>query len=596
MTHYATPVEDMRFTLDHVADFAAIQALPGYAEVTQDLVSAILEQADRFGVNVLAPLNQSGDQEGAVLESGTVRMPEGFADAYRHFVECGWNSLPFPREFGGQALPWVLHTAVQEIWHAANMSFGLCPMLTQSAVELLLAHASESQKSLFLPRLVSGEWTGSMNLTEPQAGSDLSLIQTRALPLAGHDNVYKLIGYKSFITYGDHDMTENIIHLVLARMSDAPAGVKGISLFIVPKFLVAEDGALNRRNDIWCSSLEHKLGIRASPTAAMSLGDDDGAIGYLVGRAHCGLEYMFTMMNHARLSVGLEGVALSERAYQKARDYARERVQGYALQFGRRSGAVSIIHHPDVRRMLMTMKSLTEATRALAYYTAARVDIARAHPDGDVRGAAAARVALLTPIVKAWSTDVGMEVANLGLQVHGGAGFIETTGAAQYWRDARIAAIYEGTNGIQANDLVSRKVVRNRGAEVQNMIAEINAVISALSVSGSAVQPLQTGLQKACAALGKATSWLVDRDNPVTAQAGAVPYLHLFGLTLGGFMFAKAALAVARLPVEADHPFLKAKLLTARFYAEQILPQTESLLTVVTTGEESVMALPEEAF
>ncbi len=596
MTHYATPVEDMRFTLDHVAAFADLQALPGYAEVTQDLVSAILEQADRFGVNVLAPLNQSGDQEGAVFEAGTVRMPEGFADAYRYFIENGWNSLPFPREFGGQALPWVLHTAVQEIWHAANMSFGLCPMLTQSAVELLIAHASAAQKSLFLPRLVSGEWTGSMNLTEPQAGSDLSLIQTRAMPIAGQENIYRLIGYKSFITYGEHDMTENIIHLVLARMPDAPSGVKGLSLFIVPKFLVAEDGSLNRRNDIWCSSLEHKLGIRASPTATMSLGDDDGAIGYLVGRAHCGLEYMFTMMNHARLSVGLEGVALSERAYQQARDYARERVQGYALQFGRRSGAVSIIHHPDVRRMLMTMKALTEATRALAYYTAAQVDIARAHPDGDVRGAAESRLALLTPIVKAWSTDVGMEVANLGLQVHGGAGFIETTGAAQYWRDARIAAIYEGTNGIQANDLVSRKVLRDRGAEVQKIIVEINAVISALSLAGSAVQPLQTGLQKACAALGQATAWLVARDDPVTAQAGAVPYLHLFGLTLGGVMFAKAALAAARLAVAADHPFLKTKLLTAQFYAEQLLPQTESLLTVVTTGAPSVMALPEEDF
>ena len=393
-------------------------------------------------------------------------------------------------------------------------------------------------------------------------------------------------------------MTENIIHLVLARIPDAPAGVKGLSLFIVPKFLVAKDGSLDRRNDIWCSALEHKLGIRASPTAAMSLGDDDGAIGYLVGRAHCGLEYMFTMMNHARLSVGLEGIALAERAYQQARDYARERVQGYALQFGRSSKAVSIIHHPDVRRMLMTMKALTEAARALAYYTAARVDIARSHPDRDVRNAAEARVALLTPIVKAWSTDVGMEVTNLGIQVHGGAGFIETTGAAQYWRDARIAAIYEGTNGIQANDLVSRKVLRDRAAEVQRMIEEIIEEINvAIYAQSTAVRALQTGLQKACDALGKATAWLVARDDPVTAQASAVPYLNLFGLTLGGFMFAKAATAVARLSSATDHhPFLKTKLVTAQFYAEQLLPQTESLLTVVTTGADSVMALPEEAF
>ena len=596
MTHYATPVEDMRFTLDHVADFADIQALPDYAEVTPDLVSAILEQADRFGVNVLAPLNQSGDKEGAVFETGTVRMPEGFSDAYRQFIEYGWNSLPFPREFGGQALPWVLHTAVQEIWHAANMSFGLCPMLTQSAVELLLSHASAAQKALFLPRLVSGEWTGSMNLTEPQAGSDLSLIQTRALPIIDQENTYKLIGNKIYITYGEHDMTENIIHLVLARMPDAPAGVKGISLFIVPKFLVAEDGSLGRRNDIWCSALEHKLGIRASPTAAMSLGDDDGAIGYLVGKAHCGLEYMFTMMNHARLSVGLEGIALAERAYQKAREYARERVQGYALQLGRSSGAVSIIHHPDVRRMLMTMRAFTEATRALAYYTAARVDIARSHPDQNVRRDAESRVALLTPIVKAWSTDVAMEVANLGLQVHGGAGFIETTGAAQYWRDSRIAAIYEGTNGIQAHDLVSRKILRDRGLEAQQVIVEINEAIAALNVAGSAVQSLQTSLQKACAALKKATSWLVARDDLVVAQAGAVPYLHLFGLTLGGLMFAKEALAAYRLSAAADHPFLKTKLVTAQFYAEKLLPQTESLLTMVITGADSIMALPEEAF
>ncbi len=595
MTRYTAPVEDMMFVLDHVVDLADVQNLPGCAEVTRDLLAVILEQAGRFGTDVLAPLNQSGDQEGAVLDAGGVRMPEGFANAYRQFVEGGWNGLPFPHEFGGHDLPWVLHTAVQEIWHAANMSFGLCPMLTQGATELLLAHASAAQKALFLPHLVSGTWTGTMNLTESQAGSDLSRIQTRAIPVDGAPpGTCRLIGQKIFITYGEHDMTENIIHLVLTRMPDASPGVKGISLFIVPKFLLTPAGLPGQRNDIWCSALEHKLGIRASPTAAMSLGDDDGAIGYLVGTAERGLEYMFTMMNNARLAVGLEGIAIAERAYQQARTYARERVQGRSLSPG--NGAVTIIHHPDVRRMLLTMKALTEVTRALAYYTAARIDVARRHPDAPVRAAAESRVALLTPIVKAWSTENGIEVANLGIQVHGGTGFIEATGAAQHLRDARIAAIYEGTNGIQADDLVNRKILRDRGAAARSMIGEMNAIIPVLIVRGDAVRSVRIGLRDALRALEKATAWLVETNDPVAAQAGAVPYVHLFGLTLGGFMFARTVLAAMRLLETEDRPFLRAKMTTARFYAERLLPQTTGLLAAVTAGAESVMALPEEVF
>ncbi|KAF0115241.1 MAG: putative acyl-CoA dehydrogenase [Rhodospirillaceae bacterium] len=595
MTHYAAPVEEMRFVLEHVADFASVRALPGCGDVTSDLVTAILEQAGRFGTDVLAPINQNGDTKGAVFDAGGVRTPEGFAEAYRQFVEGEWNGLPFAAEFGGQNLPWVLHTAVQEIWHAANMSFGLCPMLTQGAIDLLLAHASPEQKNLFLPRLVSGEWTGTMNLTESQAGSDLSRIRTRALPVAGASGTYRLIGQKIFITYGEHDMAENIIHLVLARLPETPPGVRGISLFIVPKFLVAADGTLARRNDVWCSSLEHKLGIRASPTAAMSLGDDDGAVGYLVGEAHHGLEYMFTMMNNARLAVGLEGVAIAERAYQQARAYARERIQGRSLRSGSGSEAVPIIHHPDIRRMLMTMKALIEAARGLAYYTAAWIDIARRHPVPSVRAEADSRVALLTPIVKAWSTDIGMEVANLGIQVHGGTGFIETTGAAQHLRDARIAAIYEGTNGIQANDLVSRKVLRDGGAGARLMIAEMNAALSA--PAEKTLPPLRAGLRDALAALARATDWLVETKDPVAAQAGAVPYLHLFGLTLGGFMFARAVRAMKGLRAAGGNgAFLSAKVVTARFYAERLLPQTTSLLAAVMAGAESVMALPEEDF
>ena len=588
MTHYAAPVEEMRFVLEHVADFAAVRTLPGCGEVTSDLVAAILEQAGRFGADILAPINQSGDMEGAMFDAGSVRTPEGFADAYRQFVEGGWNGLPFATEFGGQNLPWALHAAVQEIWHAANMAFGLCPMLTQGAIELLLAHASPAQKDLFLPRLVSGEWTGTMNLTESQAGSDLSRIRTRALPVAGEPGTYRLIGQKIFITYGEHDMTENVIHLVLARMPEAPPGVKGISLFIVPKVLVAADGTLAGRNDIWCSSLEHKLGIRASPTATISLGDYEGAVGYLVGEAHHGLEYMFTMMNNARLAVGLEGVAIAERAYQQARAYARERIQGRSPG----GGAVPIIHHPDVRRMLMTMKALTEAARALTYYTAAWIDVARRHPVPSVRAEADSRVALLTPIVKAWSTDIGIEVANLGIQVHGGTGFIETTGAAQHLRDARIAAIYEGTNGIQATDLVSRKVLRDGGAGARAMIAEMSASLSPPTIAPS----LRASMHTALAALSRATDWLVETKDPVAAQAGAVPYLHLFGLTLGGDMFARAAAVEDLRATGGARAFLSAKAVTARFYAERLLPQTTSLLAAVMAGAESVMALPEEAF
>ena len=594
MTGYTPPVQDMLFTLEAVA------GLPDVAEhfdgnAAPDLVAHILDEAGKLASEVLAPLNAPGDRAGAVLENGVVRTPAGFKEAYKTYVEGGWNGLPFETEFGGQGLPWAVTTAVQEMWQSANLSWTLGPLLTTAAVEALTTHGTADQKRIYLPKLVSGEWMGTMNLTEPQAGSDVGALRTRAVPAGDH---YKITGQKIFITYGDHDWTENIVHLVLARLPDAPPGSKGISLFLVPKFLVGADGRIGARNDLRVVSLEHKLGINASPTCVMAYGDDGGAVGYLIGRENEGLACMFTMMNNARLQVGLQGVAIAERAYQQARDYARTRLQS------REIGATSpdpapIIRHPDVRRMLLTMRCLTEASRALTYAAAASLDLSKRHPDAGERARHHTRLELLTPVVKAWSTDIGVEVASLGIQVHGGMGFIEETGAAQHYRDARITPIYEGTNGIQANDLVFRKLGRDQGEAANRFLAEIAAFESSLP-AGNGLPAVRRQLAAGRAALADATKTVVGllKSDQRRAAAAAVPYLRLFGAVAGGYMLARAAKAAAerRRRGDGDTDFCDAKLVTARFFADHVLSQAAGLLHSVQHGAESVLDLDDAQF
>jgi 3-(methylthio)propanoyl-CoA dehydrogenase len=596
VTDYTAPLADMRFALREIAGIAEIAALPGCEQASDDLVDAVLEEAGKLAGGVLAPLNRAGDEQGSRLENGVVRTPEGFKEAYRHYVEGGWNALPFAPEHGGQGLPIAVATAVAEMWNAANMSFALCPLLNVGAVEALTAHGSPEQQRLYLPKLISGEWTGTMNLTEPQAGSDVGALRTRAVREGEH---YRIAGQKIFITYGEHDMAENIVHLVLARLPDAPPGTKGISLFLVPKFMVGTDGSLGQRNDVRCVSLEHKLGIHASPTCVLAYGDNGGAIGFLVGEENRGMECMFTMMNNARLNVGLQGVAIAERAYQQARDFARQRVQGRPVT-AKAAGAYPIIHHPDVRRMLLLMRAQTEAMRALAYYAAGAIDRARHHPEDAARERQQRRVDLLIPAVKAWCTDLGVEIASLGVQVHGGMGFIEETGAAQHLRDARIAPIYEGTNGIQANDLVGRKLLRDRGAAAGELIAEMRATERALADKpGDDLAALAQPLAAALDAVEEATAWMVEHgeSDPPRALAGAVPYLKQLGTVTGGWLMATSALAAtARLRTRAgDAGFNEAKLVTARFYAEHILPAAPALLPAITGGG-TVMAFDLDRF
>jgi len=589
MTEYRAPVEDMRFVIEEIAGLCDVNALPGYEDATPDLVAAILEEAGKLGTEVLSPLNQLGDQAGCVYENGVVRTPEGFKEAYRQFIEGGWNAIPFDPEYGGQGLPWLVSTAVGETVQAANMSFGLCPLLTQGAIELLSHHGSEELKGVFLEKLVSGEWNGTMNLTEPQAGSDLARVRTKA---EREGDNYRITGTKIFITYGEHDFTDNIIHLVLARTPDAPPGIKGISLFVVPKFLVNVDGSLGARNDLRCVSLEHKLGINASPTAVMSFGDNDGAVGYLVGEENCGIQYMFTMMNNARLTVGLQGVAIAERAYQHARDYACERVQSRMLGSDD-PDPVTIVHHPDVKRMLLSMKCQTEASRALAYWVAAQIDHSKHNPDPDQCLKAQAMVDLMTPVVKAWSSDIGIEVAGTGIQVFGGMGFIEESGAPQHWRDARITAIYEGTNGIQANDLVGRKIGREGGETVTQLISEVRVFEAKLRNSKSkSLAGRARVLSRAIDALERASKWIVDTypEDPVPAAAGAVPYLRLLGIVAGGWLLLRSAMiANARLTSGDGNPaFLEGKILSAQFFTAHFLVQAEGLAETVTEGFETV--------
>ena len=594
---YAAPLSDIRFVVHELADLAKVQALPGHEEATPDLVDAVLEEAGKFGAEVLAPLNQIGDRQGSVFENGVVRTPDGFIDAYRQFVDSGWNSVPFDPDYGGQGLPWLVATAVSEVWHAANMSFGLCPMLTQAAAELLHAHGSPECKAAFLPKLISGEWTGTMNLTEPQAGSDLARVRTKAFRDGDH---YRVTGQKIFITWGEHDMAENIVHMVLARLPDAPEGVKGLSLFVVPKFLVGENGDLGPRNDLRCVSIEHKLGIKASPTAVMSFGDNGGATGYLIGTENRGLEHMFLMMNNARLAVGLEGVGIADRAYQLARAYALERVQGRMIGSDDPS-PVTIAHQPDVQRMLLSMKSQTEAARALACFVAASIDISKRHPDESIRGRHDRLVGLLTPVVKAWATDVGIEAADTGIQVHGGMGYIEESGAPQHLRDARIASIYEGTNGIQANDLIGRKVARDKGAAVAELIAMMRALDDDLAaVRSDAISDIPSQLRGAIDDLSAATSWLVETfpAQPRVAAAGAVYYLRLLGTVAGGWMMAKAALVAERKLTagEGDPHFLRAKIVSSRFFADHYLSRAGGLRRAFVEGGTVLQTLEPEDF
>ena len=596
MSTYTAPLKDMQFAIAEFAGVDSIAALPGCGDVNAELVEVVLTEAGKFAQGVLDPLNRSGDKQGAQWRDGVVTAPDGFKDAYAQFIAAGWNGLGGATQYGGQGLPHIIAMPLQEMWNSANMAFCLCPMLTTGVQEALLHHGSAALLETYMHKLVSGEWTGTMNLTEPQAGSDLSAVRTRALPEGDH---YRIHGTKIFITWGEHDMTANIVHLVLARLPDAPEGVKGISLFVAPKFMVNADGSIGARNDIRCVSIEHKLGIHGSPTCVLAYGDGPGAVGYLVGQPHRGLEYMFTMMNHARLGVGMEGIAISERAYQHALEYARTRVQGRAI--GQRSGdRVTIIHHPDVRRMLMTMKAQTEAMRALGYYAAGELDRSKHHPDPQTRAQHQARLDLLTPVVKGWCTEVAVEIASTGVQIHGGMGFIEETGAAQYLRDARISTIYEGTTGIQANDLIGRKVGAEKGATALTLIDEMRGLDAGLAAAGESFAGMHRGYVQAVHALEAGTRWLVDhyRQQPEAAAAVAVPYLKLFGTVAGGWLMARAALiARERLAAPgADREFLEAKLATARFYLEHLLPQAAALSQTVTAGAASTLALDPAAF
>ena len=595
MIPYNPPIDDMSFLLNDLGMLPQVSSLPGYEEADAELVDALLNEAGKLSSEVLAPLNKSGDEQGARFENGVVRTADGFADAYQTYVEGGWNALTCNTEYGGQQMPSLIGTAVMEMFTSANMAWSLCPILTVGAIESLEVYGSEELKKTYLPKLISGEWPGTMNLTEPHAGSDLAELRCRAVPEGGH---YRIHGQKIFISYGEHDMTDNIIHMVLARLPDAPEGTRGISLFLVPKVLVEEDGSLGQRNDLRCVSVEHKLGIHASPTCVMSFGDNEGAVGYLVGEENAGLTAMFTMMNMARFNVGLQGVSIAERAYQQARDFAKERVQGRVDGGG--PGKVSIINHPDVRRMLMSIKAQTEAMRALAYDTAVQFDISKRHPDEAARSGAQARLDLLTPIVKAWSTDLGVELSSTAVQIHGGMGFIEETGISQHYRDSRIAPIYEGTNGIQARDLVGRKVLRDQGVTAKTYIAEMRAIADAAAGLKAPCAEIGGNLLRAIDALAEATDWLIENGGktPALAFAGATAYLELFGNVAGGAMMTRAASAASAALESGDgnQDFYKTKLATARFYAEHVLPKCEGLAASITKGADSFLNLPEDAF
>nr|WP_294973129.1 acyl-CoA dehydrogenase [uncultured Pseudomonas sp.] len=597
MSEYVAPLRDMQFVLRELHLLEALAELPGHEDMNAELVTAILTEAGRFAQGVLAPLNPVGDRQGARWQAGEVSTAAGWRNAYEQFVANGWNALSCPPDFGGQGAPRLVSALVEEMWNAANVAFGLCPMLTRGAIEAIELRGSDSLKQTWLPRLVSGEWTGTMNLTEPQAGSDLSAVRSRAEPRG--DGTYRLFGQKIFITYGEHDLTDNIVHLVLARVPGAPEGTKGISLFVVPKMLLNADGSLGTRNDVRCVSIEHKLGIHGSPTAVLAFGDHGGATGWLVGEENRGLEYMFIMMNAARFSVGIEGIGLAERAYQRAVAYARQRIQGGETGSASRA-KVAILRHPDVRRMLMSMRSRIEAMRALACDVALATDQARRHPAPAVRRERQAFVELMIPVIKGWCTENAVDIASLGVQVHGGMGFIEETGAAQHLRDARITPIYEGTTGIQASDLIGRKIARDRGEAASALIVRMRDTQRGLPDEDTQLAGIRHHLFLAINALDDAVAFVVRHYDQQMRQValGSVPLLELFGIVAGGWQLARAA-RIARQHLAAgtgDSAFYRAKLRTAQFYAGHILTRAPGLAQSIVDGSDAALLMDDFAF
>ena len=597
---YVAPIKDMQFVLQELVGLTQIQKLPGCEDATDETVAAVLEENARFMGEVVAPLNRTGDVEPATWNDGRVTTTPGFKAAFDAFVSAGWQGVQHPSEFGGQGLPKIVAAPCMEMLQSANLSFALCPLLTDGAIEALLTAGSDEQKATYIHRLIDGSWTGTMNLTEPQAGSDLAQVRTRAVPQP--DGSYRLFGQKIFITFGEHDLAENIVHLVLARTPDAPEGVKGISLFIVPKFLFDGDGKIGKRNDVYCASIDHKLGINASPTCVLLFGDDKGevgagAIGHLVGEENRGLEYMFIMMNAARFQVGMQGIAVCERAYQHAAAYAKERLQSRAVEGS--AGPVAIIRHPDVRRLLMFMRANTEAARAVAYVAAGYNDLAHHHPDAGARTTAKAAYDYLVPIVKGWPTEASIDVTSAGVQVHGGMGFIEETGAAQYYRDARILTIYEGTTAIQANDLIGRKTSRDGGAVAKRFVTEMRGTADELERAGGECAAIARRLRVAVDAYAATIDFVVRefKSDVRAVYAGSVPYLKLAGVVHGGWQMGRAALAAARRLAQGDDPdFHRAKLATARFYADHILVTAGGLAAAATEGSAGTLALEEAWF
>jgi len=594
---YTAPLKDMLFNMEHIAGIAAVSQMPGFEDAGLETAQAVLEECAKLNEGVIAPLNWEGDKYPSSFHDGKVTTTPGFKQAFKQYAEGGWQGLQHPTEFGGQGLPKTIGAACGEILNSANMSFALCPLLTDGAIEALLTAGSDELKATYLEKLVSGEWTGTMNLTEPQAGSDLAAVRSRAEPQP--DGTYKVFGTKIYITYGEHDMAENIVHLVLARVTGAPEGVKGISLFVVPKFMVNADGSLGARNDVHCVSIEHKMGIKASPTAVLQYGDHGGAAGYLVGEENRGLEYMFIMMNAARYAVGVQGIAIAERSYQKAVIYAKDRVQSRPVD-GSLSAAAPIIHHPDVKRMLMTMRASTEGCRAMAAVAAAAYDAAHHHPDADTRKQNAAFYEFLVPLVKGYSTEMSLEITSLGVQVHGGMGFIEETGAAQYYRDAKILTIYEGTTAIQANDLVGRKTARDGGTGAKAIAAQIEKTEAELrqrdSVNARAVLKRLTAAREAFVDVVEFIA-ANTRSNPNAAFAGSVPYLMLAGNLMSGWQLARSLLvAEDQLAAGTDAAFMQAKITTARFYADHILSRVPGVRDSIVEGSDAVTAMAVDAF
>jgi alkylation response protein AidB-like acyl-CoA dehydrogenase len=594
---YIAPIKDMVFNMEHLAGLEQVAQIPAFEDMGVETAQAVLEECAKLNESVLVPLNWEGDKNPSFFKDGHVTTTPGFKEAYQQYCEGGWQSLQHPADFGGQGLPKTIGAACGEMLNSANMSFALCPMLTDGAIEALLTAGSDELKATYLEKLISGEWTGTMNLTEPQAGSDLAAVRTRAEPLP--DGTYKVFGTKIFITYGEHDMAENIIHLVLARVQGAPEGVKGISLFVVPKFMVNKDGSLGARNDVHCVSIEHKMGIKASPTAVLQYGDHGGAIGFLVGEENRGLEYMFIMMNAARYAVGVQGISIAERAYQKAVTFSRDRVQSRPVDGSMKTSA-PIIHHPDVRRMLMTMRAYTEGCRAMATVAAAAYDASHHHPDADTRKENLAFYEFLVPLVKGFSTEMSLEVTSLGVQVHGGMGFIEETGAAQYYRDSKILTIYEGTTAIQANDLIGRKTGRDGGQTAKGIAAQIANTEAELLKSGSAnAKVMAARLKAAREAFLNVVDFVVAgaKASPNAVFAGSVPYLMLTGNLVAGWQMARALLvAEAELAKGNDAVFMQSKITTARFYADHILTKVPGMRDSIVDGADSVTELALDAF